>query len=231
MNKILRLTALMLMVVIAITAVRVPNAVAQEAESSAFDDVANLEGLESAVSRSYTLDYEAMYAAATPGDTTEMEMPAGLQVLSLGIYKFDNDDNAKNAMDLAQEELQAEGALGEVEVEEFDADDMNDDSIALSGVSEEEGIGPAQTSVLVTQEGQYIYFSVGLASGDGADSQTPVVDSVKYMKDTDEGGDVAFNEDGTSTGGIWEKFIKADNEQVAGLIAFDQQVFPVEAGV
>lgn len=229
MNRLLRLTALMLMVVVAIAAVRIPSAVAQESpETSAFDDVTNLEGLESATSRSYTLDYETLFS--TPANMESAEMPEGLQVLSLGIYKFDNDDNAKSAMDLAREELEAEGALGVENVEEFDADDMNDDSIALNGSSEEEGVGPTKTTALVTQEGQYIYFAVSLASGEESDSQTPAVDAVKYMKDTDEGGDVAFNEDGTSTGGTWEKFIKSDNEQVAGLIAFDQQIFPVEEG-
>ena len=48
--------------------------------------------------------------------------------------------------------------------------------------------------------------------------------------DNDGSGAGEFNEDGTSTGGLWDKFPAADAGVTSGLVPFDQVLFPVPEG-
>ena len=224
--------ALLLMAAISIVAVQAPGAAAQEEEAeSAFDDLASLEGIEYAVSRSYTIDYASLFSTASPESMDDSSLPEGLFMVNAAVYRFDSDDNAKKAMELAGSEITEQG-FGDIELEEIEVDDLNDETIAYTGTTDEEELGEVVNTFIMTQEDEYLYLSLGMTIGTEADGVKPVEDVVKYMMDEDAGNDdeVEFKEDGTSKGGIWDKLPAADNEIVAGLMATDQQLFPEPEG-
>jgi hypothetical protein len=232
MRKLLRISALLMVVMLAALATRMPNAMAQEAtpdeEAEVFDQLTELEGLESAVSRYYALDYEALMSSASPAAGEDFAFPEGMQLLGGAVFKFDSDDNAQAGRDKAAELVGSEvAAEGELEFTEVEIDDLNDETIALETTVEEEGLGATHSLVVITQEDEYLYVAIGVATGAEASATQTTVDLVKYMIDTDAGdGDGTFNADGTSEGGLWDKFPAADNEIVTGLIPEDEQIFP-----
>jgi hypothetical protein len=233
MRKLLRISALLMVVMLAALATRMPNAMAQEAtpdeEAEVFDELTQLEGLESAVSRYYALDYEALMSSASPEASGEFAFPEGIQLLGGAVFKFDNDDNAKAGRDKAGELIGTEvAAEGELEFTEVEIDGLNDETIALEATVEEEGLGATHSLVIVTQEDEYLYVAIGVATGAEASATEKTADLVKYMIDADAGdGEGTFNADGTSEGGLWDKFPESDNEIVSGLVPEDEQIFPV----
>jgi hypothetical protein len=233
MRKLVRLSALLLIMMLAVAGTRSSSVLAQDDATadteSAFDDLTQLEGLEEAVSRDYSFDYETLLANASPEDFENFEYPEGVQYVSAIILKFDNEDHAKAALDLAAEEL-PNATGGEVELTEIEVDGFNDDTLALGSVTEDEELGTNSTTAIITQEDEYLYLTVGVATGEGQDVTGTVSEVAKKVIDGDTGGDVTFNEDGTSEGGLWDKFPDADDELVEGLIATDSQIFPEPEG-
>ena len=233
MRKLIRLSALLLIMMLAIAGTRSSSVLAQDdatAESgSAFDDLTQLEGLEEAVGRTYSFDYEALMANASPEDFENFEYPEGIQYLSAIVLKFDSDDNAKAALDLAAEEL-PNAAGDDIELTEIEVDGFNDDTLALGATEEDEELGPTATTAIITQEDEYLYLTIGVASGEGQDATETVSELAKQVIDGDTGGDATFNEDGTSEGGLWDKFPDAGSELVEGLVATDEQIFPEPEG-
>jgi hypothetical protein len=51
-----------------------------------------------------------------------------------------------------------------------------------------------------------------------------VTEFTSTLIENDGSGEGEFNEDGTSTGGLWDKFPAADDELVEGLIASDEEL-------
>jgi hypothetical protein len=226
----MRISALLLVVMLALVASRMPNAMAQDASpdesAGAFDDLTQLEGIEQGVSRAYSVDYEALFAS--PSADAEFEMPTGIQMISGVILKFDSEDNAKAARDKANEELKSQTSE-ELGLEEFEVEGLNDDTIGLHGVEEDETLGSTQSSVIMTQEGEYLYlvFSIGTGSEEEVDTRSSAIDFVKHVVDADAGdGEGTFNADGTSEGGLWDKFPDADDDMVKDLVPADEQVYP-----
>lgn len=229
MQKLIRISALLLIVMLSIVATRVPNAMAQDESEGPLDDPTQLEGLEEAVGRSYSIDYDALFADASPDASGNFDYPDGLQGLFTAVYKFDSDDHAKDALEKARTQIESEGVEG-LDLQEVDIDDLNDDTLALTAQADQEGVGTTVTTVVATQEDDYLYVIVGVAVGTDTDLNGIVGDLAKELIDEDAGdGDPTFNEDGTSEGGIWDKFPDSDDDLIKDLIATDEQIFPVPA--
>jgi hypothetical protein len=235
MRLFTRITALMMILLLAVVGSGASSALAQDnagtpEEASVFDDLTQLEGLERAVGRDWEVDYEAMMTGMSSpdadADAEDFAMPTGTMYVSAAILQFDGDDNAEAAFDKARDEFENQSMMEGIELEEIDVDGMSDNTVALGATQEDDALGKTNTTVILTQEDEYIYLSIGVAVED--ESEGTVVDIVNHMKDADAGdGDGEFHDDGTSEGGLWDKLPAADDEIVGeGLIASDTQIYP-----
>ncbi len=214
----LKISALLAMLLLAFTVIGGSGVNAQD-EGIGLEE---LEGLQHSVNRAYTIDYSAMMEAmATPG--AEMEMPAGVFSLSAVILEFESDDNAGAALDVINEQAGVELTGGEEEVAEVDLD-LGDKSISYSGTEDMDG-QEMQSVITLVQKDNFAYFVYGVGSGE--DMEAVVSDFTNTLIDNEGSGAGEFNEDGTSSGGLWNKFPGADDEAVSGLIPYDQVLFPL----
>ena len=218
----IKLSALLAMFLLAFTILGGPGVGAQDDAGGELlpEDI---EGLQHAVVRAYSLDYSALLASATPG--AEPEVPTGVLLLGATILEFDSSDNAEAALTQLDEETDAAGEAslgGDTEVSSIDLD-LGDNSIGYSGVEDLEG-DQVETVIALVQEESYVFFVV--ASGSGEDMQAITTDFTNGLIDNDGSGEGEFNEDGTSTGGLWDKFAATDDAVTSGLIPFDQVLFP-----
>ncbi len=188
----------------------------------------DLEGLQHSVVRAYTIDYSTMFeTAATPG--AEMQMSAGIYVLGATILEFDNAGNAESALFKLADETEAQDEMNRnegAEVSDLDLD-LGDNNVSYTSVEDVEGV-ETETVVSLVQGGNYVYFLV--AGGNDTDVQRTVVEFATVLIENDGGGEGEFNEDGTSSGGLWEKFPAADDALFAGLVPYDQVLYPEPTG-
>jgi hypothetical protein len=183
-------------------------------------EIGDLEGIQYGVARTYTVDYSAlMEDMSTPG--AELEMPSGLISMSAMVIEFDNSDNAEAAIDQVTEDIGSE-EMGLEGVEEIDLD-LGDNSTSFAGVEEYDGI-ESDLVVTVVQKDNYAYLVYAASSE--IDLQETVKEFTNTLIDNDGSGEGEFSEDGTSTGGLWDKFPGSDNEIISGLTAFDMVLYP-----
>jgi len=225
-----KLSALMGIMLLALTIGESPAAAAaQDVGGTEAFNFGTLEGIQEAISRTYTVDFTAMVdAIGTPGPNGEVgELPELTGVISLQgtVGRFDNDDNAAAAIDTIDAELKGslEGRADAPELTELEVD-LGDTSRGYMASQEFEG-QQANLVVIIAQQDEFVYVTIGAVID--ADAQAVTTDLTRAMIDNEDGDDEpTFNEDGTSTGGLWEKFPKTDDELVAELTAFDAQVYP-----
>lgn len=217
-----------------------PVSAQDEEDEFDFNDLA---GLQSGVGRYYYADYSAMYdAMSTPG----AEMPAmpALLGLSAGVLKFDSDDNAATGLDqifqefvssanegLAEDAADAATPTTPVAVTEGEVDDIGDKAKTISAATEEED-GTYYSYGIIVQDDEYVFMLIANGSSDPSGA---INDLAKDMIDRDAGdGDGTFNEDGSSTGGLWDFFPANDDAKLGGLLnGGDEILFPLgtpEAG-
>ena len=175
-----------------------------------------LEGLVEGASRQYSTDPELV-----PADD-----PEALVVITAHLFRFDSDDHARDAYGTLTEN--AAGPLlghpvpGEdgPEIEEAEIDDLGDQAHAvwLSATNEEEAV-TGHFRLLYVQDGEFLILVTAIA---GSEDATEYADDIaRVMTERDAGdGEVETSEDGTSSGGIWEKFPPADDDAIEGLIPF-----------
>lgn len=187
----------------------------------------DLEGLQHAVVRAYSLDYSALFAEATPG--ADPEVPTGVLLLGATILEFDSSENAETALAQLDEDSKAENEAtfgGETEVTSIDLG-LGDSSIAYSGLEDLDG-QEAETVIALVQQENYVYFVV--VAGSGEDIQALTTEFTTGLIERDGSGAGEFNEDGTSTGGLWDKYPATDDALVSGLLPFDQVLYPAPEG-
>lgn len=184
-------------------------------------DINDLEGIQYGVNRTYSIDYSAMMdAMSTPG--AELEMPSGLVALSAIVFEFDEPGNAESAFNVVNDELGGENLLSEEGIEEVDID-LGDNSVAFAGIEDYDGV-ESDVFIAVVQQDNYLYMVY--AGSTGIDLQETVRNFTSTLIDNDGSGEGEANEDGTYSGGLWDKFPAADDELVSGLTAFDMVVYP-----
>jgi hypothetical protein len=186
----------------------------------------DLDGIQNAISRTYALDYSAMMESMSTPDA-EFSMPTGIIGIGGVIIEFDSDDNAATAFGKLQEDVLSDDTFApDTDVAEFELD-AGDQGTAYAGTYETDG-QQSEDDLAIVQAGNAVY--IVYASGIETDVQPVVTDFVQHLIDTEGSGAGEFSEDGTSTGGLWDKFPAADDELVAGLIAYDAIVYPETAG-
>ncbi len=234
----LRIVALVAMLALFGVLARGPVSVAaQDMASPAADqghlDVSKLDGIDQGVSRSYTGDMSALLGGmGTPGanaSATPDFTSIGLFSLDGAIFRFKDDSKAKDAFGtLSDEVTKALSSDAKVQLKDEKVDGVGDNTKAFSGAIEAQGISTS-VFVIMTQKDQFIYFTTGISfSKDASEVKDSTVNFTKALIDGKAGdGDGTLKTDGTSTGGLWDKFPKADNEVLKGLKpAADQQIYP-----
>lgn len=222
MRSPLKLSALLALLLLAFSLVGGTGVGAQDDIEDEFQP-SDLEGIQYGVARSWSMDFDAMFAMATPGADEDFSM-SGILFMAGMVLEFDNDDNAKAGFDRISEEFSADSLMGtdDMTFEEWDVD-AGEQSISYFSTQEEEGV-ESEVVLSVVQDGSYVY--IVSAAGSDVDMQDTATTLMTTMIDNDGSGEGEFNENGTSTGGLWDKLPASDDEVVTGLIATDEVIYP-----
>jgi hypothetical protein len=177
--------------------------------------------------------YDAM---STPG--AEMPELPELLGLSVGVLRFDNSDNAESGFDRMADELvksanesMEEGddsgtPVAPITVDQQDVDGIGDEAKSMSAALEEED-GTYFSYGIIAREGEFVYLLIGDGSADPSEA---INNLAKGMIDRDPGdGDGTFNDDGTSTGGLWDVFPANDDPALGGLMNGGDEILYPEA--
>lgn len=181
------------------------------AQSTPTLDPADVEGLESGYARAYIADIEALMA--TPGAIEELSLDDLALSGLAAVFTFEDEEAASNAFGDFADQF-AEGFLegSGTEAEPTEIDDLGEQAIEYFGETEVDAETTAPTSMMIVQEGEYIYVSVILGGTDASESSRTLVE---HLMDGEIGEDeVVFNEDGTSTGGVFELMPNEENPEV-----------------
>lgn len=222
MRSPLKFSALLALVLLAFSLVGGTGVGAQDDLEDEFQP-SDLDGIQYGVARSWTMDFDAMFAMTTPGAEDAFSM-SGVVFMGGLVLEFDNDDNAEAGYDRITEEFTAETLMGDDDAtyEEWDIE-VGDKSTSYFSIEEEEGV-ESQIVLSLVQDGNYVY--IVTAAGSDVDIKDPTRSLMEAMVGNDGSGEGEFNEDGTSTGGLWDKFPSADDDVLAGLIASDEILYP-----
>lgn len=175
---------------------------------------ADIEGLISAYDRTYTVDFEKMVASPS----AEMDTSAMMRMVSVQGMTFDTGDNAEKYLDemtaQIEEAMNDESVeLGDVEISD-DLGDLDKDGLLITTSMEDYD---SAIAVLVFVDGDQL-FQVTAMDSDLDTATTAVNDVAKSIVDAEtETDDVTFNEDGTSTGGVYDRMPVAGDDTVADL--------------
>lgn len=200
------------------------DAGAQDLSTPAPSPFGELDGARQAVSRVYLMD-----GIGTPGPDGEPgeipERTTGMVSLGGVIGQFDSIENAAAAVDRVDEYTKAnlEGRPLAPELENVDVD-LGDTSRAYSTTQEVNG-QVLNVSVIIVQQDEFLYVVLGGAvDADAQERSTTLAQTLIVNEAGDD--EPRFNENGTSTGGLWDKFPKPDDALIANLVASDEQLYP-----
>jgi hypothetical protein len=158
-------------------------------------------------------------------------MPSGWFALTTMVLEFDNADNAKAGNDLLIKDVESTDMTDTGTTLEDATLNVDYDYTAKQAIATEQGM---TTHILVatSQDDKYIYAVVGITFGD--DPADVVASTLTSLRDTKAGdGDGTFHDDGTSSGGLWDKLpaLEQAQAQVPALVeAMDEILFPVQDG-
>lgn len=187
------------------------------------------EGLESAYDRTYMVDFEALMASPS-ADMAAMDSAAMMRVVSVTGMTFDSDDNAKAYVEGMKSQIEDAQEAGEMpegtEIRELEDVDIDKDGIIATLSMEDMGVNSA---IMVFVDGNQVFMIVAI-DVDVESAEAKVTDIAKYVADADiENDEVTFNEDGTSTGGVFDRMPEAGSDLVGDLPSVTDTVLQ-EAG-
>jgi hypothetical protein len=203
-------------------------AAAQDEGGGPMGDLSELDGIVAAVNRSYVVDM-GPFTFGTPegGQASPVAERVGPIYLSLGVMEFEDAELAAGAFEVMREEVGPSFTEGEdgagAEVVEGE----------LAGIGEQAWrIDIADTDgyfyVAFAQDGEYVMMVV--ATGRSAEAFATTASFLAYLVEEGEASAdaEAFMAEGGSTGGLWGFFPDDDNEALAGMMQYgDEIVFPV----
>jgi plasmid stabilization system protein ParE len=179
-----------------------------------------LTGLIEGVSRQYTPDPTAIPA----------EHPDEFSLITAHIFRFGSAEQAASAWQSLREnaaqqmQLPADAGVGKLDIKEEERENLGDQAyVVWLSANPEENVTGYFRAVYV-QEGDLLYLITAIGGNEEATLRAD--DLARAIAEREAGSEaVTFNPDGTSTGGLWDKFPGSDDEVVEGLVAFqDEQV-------
>lgn len=223
MTQVRRLASILCALMFVMT---VTPAAAQQEEESVLDDPSQLEGIEAGVARAWYSDRDL---STPPAEGESLVYIAGGAVL-----EFDTGEHATAAYGTIREFIETEDALGlgatasDLEIEELD--DLGDSAVALSGSVADATVSGYLRYILV-QDGTWVYYTVAMSTD--ADAASIADDIVAHIdaQDDDASGVGEVNENGGSTGGLWDLLPDPDDDLFEGMVpGGDNVLYPVEDG-
>lgn len=190
--------------------------VAAQMDSGEITDASEIDGLDAAYSRNYSVDYEAMMASP---DALGLDTASLMQGVTIFAYVFDNDDSAAAFFKDAKSEYENELSksmedMGEVTVSDLEGVDKDGLQVSIDMPD----LGMAM-DFAVFIDGNNI-FIVMVMDADLESASETAVNVANYIADADvKDEEVSFNEDGTSTGGVFDRFPASGSDEVNGLNA------------
>ena len=199
------------------------------AESGALPFAGDLPGIQSAVSRTWGLDVEAMMAA-TPG-LDPLDFVEGLTTLTAVVFAFDSSDNAGTAFDRYEAELggqlTAMGQGGTPTVSEGEVTDLGDRA-ASAMLETVTGDFTTWYRFVMVQEAENFYLCSALA---GSEEPANAADALaRYVTEEGEvqGDEAIFVAEGGSSGGLWGLMPETGNEVLGPLVPiYDETLYPI----
>lgn len=198
-------------------------------------DLAKLPGLHQGVVRTYSSPIASTQIDpnATPTDeATPAATPDyaswGVVTLSAILLEFDSPEQAAAHLDTVNAEMTSPASTGGIELTEITVEGFPGPAKAYSA-SVDQGPGLTLHQVLLTtQDGPFIYQAIVIALSSSDDAQVTATDVVHAMIAAPAGeGEGTFVKDGTSTGGLWDKFPAVGDPALAGMKPeLDDQVAP-----
>lgn len=184
----------------------------EEAAATAYD----VEGLQSVYDRTFTVDFETMMASPDE-DPAGIDMSAMMNVISIQGITFDSDDNASAYIDQMKDELETSvaddpDAFSDTEISDLDGFDVEGIRVHMDMAD----LGIA-ASVIIFVDGNQVY-QVMVMDSDIDVAQSKADDVTRFVLDAEVGNEeVSFDEDGTSTGGVFDRMPTGDDDIVGDL--------------
>ena len=184
---------------------------------------ASLEGLETLYIRSAVLDFNAMTEGGSTGNWV---------AVVAGVAAFDSEEHAAAAVALISENgaVPMMAAQNGTEPEAVELD-LDFEHVASQASSEDDGV---TYTILqsVAQEGELVYIAYGwVMDHDPAEKVTSTLEAMYGAEPADD--PETFNDDGTSTGGLWGLLPTVEDLTVGtvGLADIEDSIeFPVQDG-
>lgn len=235
MTRLRRITGMLLALLLALT---ILPAAAEEEAADPLENLSQFEGIEYAVSRSWSVDFEAMFAV-TPeneGDDPFADM-TGLWFIYGVVVELEEDGNAEDMYDyfanISDEELLADldDEEAEADISREELDDIGDQAEAIS-IESTGGDTEGFYRYTFSQAGEYFFITIAVSTD--AESAAAADDLLAYLADQDDHSGLGDydpeNADPLETAytdGLWDFFPDDDEEFLAGLIfAGDEVLYP-----
>ncbi len=175
----------------------------------------DIEGMESVYDRTYMVDFEAMMASPS-ADLASMDTAAMMRMVSVQGVTFDTDENAeayladmKSQIEAAQE---SGDEMSDIEVQPLEG--MDRDGLLITTFMDDLGIGSA---AIIFVDGNQVFMIVAIDS-ELEPATTLATDVAMFVNEAEtETDEVTFNEDGTSTGGVFDRMPAAGDDLVSDL--------------
>lgn len=201
------------------------TASAQDLDATASKlNLTDLDGIEDAVSRTYSLDIGTL--VETANKTPAPEDAGGPFLMLALVARFDTEDHAADAVTDVRDALTGDQTteLNGIEMEATELDAPGDSAWALTGIS---GPGTSPTTIdgLIVQDAEWLYLAMAISNdGSGSQAVNDLVNfSIQHRETTDE---IIYDHTGRSRGGIWAKLPAAGDSMALSNTQpiFDTQV-------
>lgn len=188
------------------------------AQSTPTLDPGDVEGLESGYARMYIADIEAMMATPEAMESMSLE---DIALSGMGaVFTFEDEGAAEDAFgDFADEFANGFMEGSGTEAERSEIDDLGNQAVEYLGETEVDEETTSPTSMILVQDGEHIYIAMILGGTDVSENTRAFAE---YLLDTEiPDTEVEFNEDGSSTGGVFDILPNEENtEIVQGMVPF-----------
>lgn len=204
------------------------QSVAAQFDSDATElDPKDVPGLIAGYSRTYAPDIEALMA--TPSADL-LDLSAYMRNVSIMTYVFESNDTASDFFDMMKDQMTDELSapspeLGQAEMSEVT--EIDKDAMQVTVDMGDLGVG---LTILMFIDGDTV-FAIMAMDATVDDATAMAIDIANYLIDTEvQDDEVTFNEDGTSTGGVFDRMPASGDEIVGGLqVESDSDLFATVA--
>lgn len=191
-------------------------------------DLSRLAGLQMVVARGYAADTSTLLATPASVEATPDSSSFGVVNLSAIIFRFGSEAEATDGFAGVVAQVTSPANTGGIDLKEVPIAGFSENTKGYAA-SIDQGPGLSlNQAVLVTQDGAFIYETIVISLTSTDDAMETAANATTAMVEAPVGeGEGTLSKDGTSSGGIWEKFPKAGDPVLRGMKPeMDDQVFP-----